>query len=79
MGYSKWRDPLIRGWRTFRQGALASLASGGVIAAIAATGAIDVNALKIAGIMAVGAGFTALISVSQNRIEEGRGKPIGPK
>lgn len=79
MGYSKWRDPLIRGWRTFKQGAFASLTTGGVLAAVAATGVIDVNALKIAGIAAIFSGLVALVSVGQNRIEEGRGHAIGPK
>lgn len=79
MAYSKWHDPLIRGWRTFKQGAVASLISGGALAAVAATGVVDVNALKVAGIMALFSGFVALISVGQNRIEEGRGSSIGPK
>lgn len=74
----RWHDPLIRGWRTFKQGAFASLATGGVLAAVAATGAIDINALKAAGIMAAFSGIVALVSVGQNRAEES-GKHLGPK
>ena len=65
-----WRDPLVRGVRTFLQAFL------GVFLALSTSGAIgvdsvpDLEVLKRAAIAAAWAGLVAAIAFAQNALEE---------
>ena len=71
-----WRDPLVRGVRTFLQAFL------GVFLALSTSGAIgvdsvpDLEVLKRAAIAAAWAGLIALIAFVQNALEDVTGRAV---
>jgi hypothetical protein len=67
---NKFTDAAVRAFRTFVQGVVTSILSGGVIAAVAATGSVDVNALKVMAIAAGFSGLVAVVSFIQNTLED---------
>lgn len=70
-------DPLKRAIRTFLQSFLGALITSGVLSAASESGVVDWSALKKAGIAALVAGIIALITYTQNVLEDsGAIKPL---
>jgi len=64
------KSALIRAARTFVQAFLGALLTSGVLQAVVDTSSIDLSALQSAAISAAAAGVIALMSFTQNLLEE---------
>lgn len=63
-------DPVRRTLRTFLQAFLGAIITSGVLSAFGTNGVIDVSILQKAGVSALGAGLTAMVTFIQNILED---------